>query len=123
LPLPNESDPVTMLKAYLGGEMVGCVGFSRHGANAVLHSLVVIREAKGEGVGRALVANAIEHLRKQGVRQIFLVTTDTARYFGYLGFSPVGRASIPSEVLDSPEIAQYAAGEATYMCYTIAETG
>jgi N-acetylglutamate synthase-like GNAT family acetyltransferase len=108
-----------MLKAYLSGELVGCVGYGSYGDVAVLHSLVVIREAKGEGVGRALVQNVMERLRAAGVRQVFLATTDTSRYFGYLGFTPVERNAIAPAVLASPELAQYGAGEATYMCYTV----
>jgi enamine deaminase RidA (YjgF/YER057c/UK114 family)/N-acetylglutamate synthase-like GNAT family acetyltransferase len=119
LPLPGETERVTMLKAYLSGELVGCVGYGCYGDLAVLHSLVVIREAKGEGVGRALVQNVIERLRQAGVRQVFLATTDTSRYFGYLGFTPVERNAIAPAVLASPELAQYGAGEATYMCYTV----
>jgi enamine deaminase RidA (YjgF/YER057c/UK114 family) len=119
LPLPSDGDPVCMLKAYLGGELVGCVGYGVYGAAAVLHSLVVVREAKGEGVGRALVQGVVERVRDSGVREVFLVTTDTARYFGYLGFRPVERHAIAAGVLASPELAQYGADEATYMCYTI----
>jgi enamine deaminase RidA (YjgF/YER057c/UK114 family)/N-acetylglutamate synthase-like GNAT family acetyltransferase len=119
LPLPASSDRVTMLKAYLSGELVGCVGYGRYGDSAVLHSLVVIREAKGEGVGRALVQSVIERLRQAGVQQVYLATTDTSRYFGYLGFSPVERDTVPADVLASPDLAQYGAGEATYMCHTI----
>jgi enamine deaminase RidA (YjgF/YER057c/UK114 family)/N-acetylglutamate synthase-like GNAT family acetyltransferase len=119
LPLPNEGDAVTMLKAYLGGELVGCVGYGQYGQSAVLHSLVVNREAKGEGVGRALVQAVIERVQKAGVRRVYLATTDTARYFGYLGFLPVSREAIAVDALSSPELAQYAAGEVTYMCYTM----
>jgi enamine deaminase RidA (YjgF/YER057c/UK114 family)/N-acetylglutamate synthase-like GNAT family acetyltransferase len=119
LPPPTEADAVSMLKAYLGGELVGCVGFGRYGQAAVLHSLVVIREAKGEGVGRALVHSVIERAQHAGLRQVYLATTDTARYFGYLGFLPVARTAIAPDVLASPELAQYAAGEATYMCYAL----
>lgn len=119
LPLPEESDRVSMLKAYLSGELVGCVGYGRYGDAAVMHSLVVIREAKGEGVGRALVQSVIDRVGEAGVRQVFLATTDTSRYFGYLGFTPVERSAIAAPVLASPELAQYGADEATYMCYTI----
>lgn len=119
LPLPSDDDPVSMLKAYLGGELVGCVGYGVYGPAAVLHSLVVVREAKGEGVGRALVQGVVERLRESGVREVFLATTDTARYFGYLGFRPIERSAIAAAVLASTELAQYGAGEATYMCYTI----
>jgi enamine deaminase RidA (YjgF/YER057c/UK114 family)/N-acetylglutamate synthase-like GNAT family acetyltransferase len=119
LPLPKESDSVSMLKAYVGGELVGCVGYGRHDGDAVLHSLVVISEAKGEGVGRALVQGVIDRLREAGVRRVYLATTDTARYFGYLGFAPVTRETMSAAVLASPELAEYGDDEATYMCFTI----
>lgn len=119
LPLPAEGDRMTMLKAYLSGELVGCVGYGVYGDAAVLHSLVVISEAKGEGVGRALVQSVIERLRKTGARQVYLATTDTSRYFGYLGFAPVERSAIAPEVLASPELAPYGDGDATYMCLTV----
>jgi enamine deaminase RidA (YjgF/YER057c/UK114 family)/N-acetylglutamate synthase-like GNAT family acetyltransferase len=121
LPLPGEHDQVTMLKAYLGGELVGCVGYGCYGDSAVLHSLVVVREAKGEGVGRALVEGVVERVRRLSVRRIYLATTDTTRYFAYLGFLPIERAAVASAVLLSPELAEYAAGEASHMCYEIPE--
>jgi len=119
LPLPDDTDRVRMLKAYLGGELVGCVGYGVYGNAAVLHSLVVVREAKGEGVGRALVQGVFERMREVSVREVYLATTDTARYFAYLGFRPVERSAIAAEVLASPELAEYGAGEATYMCYAV----
>lgn len=122
LPVPTEKDRVRMLKAYVGGELVGCVGYEQYGDAGLLHSLVVIREAKGEGVGRTLVDAVVEHLRDEGARQVFLATADTSRYFAYLGFSPVERDAVPQAVLRSPEISQFAEGEATFMCRPIRVT-
>jgi enamine deaminase RidA (YjgF/YER057c/UK114 family)/N-acetylglutamate synthase-like GNAT family acetyltransferase len=115
LPLPTESDSVKMLKAYVGGELVGCVGYEHYGEAALLHSLVVIREAKGEGVGRTLVETLIGKLRAMGVKRAFLATEDTTRYFGYLGFSAVARDAVDPDVLASPTLAPYAEDEATFM--------
>ncbi|HEX7478172.1 MAG TPA: GNAT family N-acetyltransferase [Polyangiales bacterium] len=119
LPLPVESDTVRMLKAYVDGELVGCVGYERYGQSAVLHSLVVIREAKGEGVGRALVEALLAKLRDAGCDEVFLMTSDTARYFGYFGFAPVALDSVAAEVRKSAEIAAYAPGEAICMRYLL----
>jgi N-acetylglutamate synthase-like GNAT family acetyltransferase len=85
----------------------------------VLHSLVVIREAKGEGVGRALVETLLLKLRDAGVTQVYLVTSDTAQYFGYFGFTLVERSSVDPLVLASPELAAYAADEATCMVHVL----
>jgi len=119
LPVPSAGDHVSMLKAYLGGELVGCVGYGVHGDAAVLHSLVVVREAKGEGVGRALVLAVVERARKVGARQVYLATTDTTRYFGYLGFHPVERSAVAASALASDELSQYAEGEVTFMALAI----
>ncbi|MDD9935259.1 MAG: GNAT family N-acetyltransferase [Myxococcales bacterium] len=120
LHVPTEKDQVTMLKAYVGGELVGCVGYEHHEGGGVLHSLVVIREAKGEGVGRALVDAVVDRLRAAGADQVFLVTADTSRYFAYLGFSPVQRKDIPDSVLASPELGGYDEDEVTFMRRAIA---
>jgi arsenate reductase len=117
LPMPAAS--VQMLKAYVAGELCGCVGYERYGDAAVLHSLVVVREAKSEGVGRALVESLTQRLKQAGAREIFLATQDTTRYFGYLGFEPVPRAAIAAAVLASPNLSSYAEDEATFMRYRI----
>jgi enamine deaminase RidA (YjgF/YER057c/UK114 family)/N-acetylglutamate synthase-like GNAT family acetyltransferase len=119
LPMPAETDNVRMLKAYVDGELVGCVGYERHGQSAVLHSLVVNPEAKGEGVGRALVETLLARLRDAGCGQVFLMTADTTRYFGYFGFAPVALDAVDPEVRKSPELSAYAPGEATCMRYVL----
>jgi enamine deaminase RidA (YjgF/YER057c/UK114 family)/N-acetylglutamate synthase-like GNAT family acetyltransferase len=115
LPLPADADTMRMLKAYVGGELVGCVGCERFGASALLHSLVVIREAKGEGVGRSLVDTLLARLREAGVTQVFLVTTDTAQYFRYFGFQVVDKLAVDPAVLAAPAVAAYDADDAIYM--------
>ncbi|MDH5674682.1 MAG: GNAT family N-acetyltransferase [Myxococcales bacterium] len=119
LPEPDVDDGVQMLKAYVGGELVGCVGYALHGESAVMHSLVVIREAKGEGVGRALVQGVIARASEAGVRRVLLATTDTTRYFSYLGFSPLEREEVPAALLESSELAAYDDPESTIMCYAL----
>lgn len=120
LPIPTVDDGVSMLKAYVGGELVGCVGYTCYGKSAVLHSLVVIRKSKGEGVGRALVESLLARVRAQGVTQVFLVTADTAQYFGYLGFAPIDRAEVDPVVLAAPEIGAYGPDEVIFMRYRFA---
>lgn len=119
LPVPEAGDQVRMLKAYVGGELVGCVGCERYGSSALLRSLVVIRRAKGEGVGRALVEALLGRLKEDGVKQVFLVTADTAQYFGYMGFLPVPVSQVDDEVRRSPEFNAYEPDSATYMRYRI----
>jgi enamine deaminase RidA (YjgF/YER057c/UK114 family)/predicted GNAT family acetyltransferase len=119
LPLPSEGSRVRMLKAYAGGELAGCVGYERYDESAVLHSLVVNPDAKGEGVGRALIESLLARLRDVGVKQVYLVTTDTAQYFGYFGFAAVEKSAVDPAVLACPEFAAFEADTVTYMRFKI----
>jgi len=120
LPLPDPEDPVHMLKAYVAGQLVGCIGYEQYGTSALMRSLVVIREAKGEGVGRLLVKSVLERLTKAGVGEVFLVAADTSRYFSYLGFKVVQRDAVAEAVQNSHEFQAYGQDEVTCMRLTLA---
>ncbi len=63
------------LLARLDGVPVGAVTLQRHaGDEAELNRLFVQEEARGHGVGRALVTSLIESARALGYRAIFLST-------------------------------------------------
>jgi len=115
LPLPDPEDPVQMLKSYVAGQLVGCVGYERYGDSALLHSLVVIREAKGEGVGRTLVQSVLDRLTASDVSEVFLLAADTSRYFSYLGFEVVPRDAISPAVQQSHEFQSYEQDDVTCM--------
>ena len=80
---------------------------------------MVIREAKGEGVGRGLVQIALLRLKKDGVKRAYLLTADTAQYFGYLGFEKVQPHQVDAAVMRSPEVVAYDPDDVTYMCRQI----
>jgi N-acetylglutamate synthase-like GNAT family acetyltransferase len=85
------------------GETAGFVGLERHGEAAVLRSLVVLGDHRGEGLGRQLAEHAAAFARKAGVTELWLLTTTAAAFFEHLGWTPRARSDAPGAVRKSPE--------------------
>ncbi len=77
--------------AERGGEALGCAAMIDRGARGQLRWVVILPEARGAGLGRALVQAALDYAAAQGWREVYLETTDgldssMALYRGF-GFS------------------------------------
>jgi predicted N-acetyltransferase YhbS len=54
-------------------------------------SVYVLPEYRGAGVGRRLVARAVEEARALGVAEVYLFTAGQEAYYARLGWSPLAR--------------------------------
>ena len=94
------------LGAYDAGEQIG---FARmitdHATFAWLADVWVAEEARGSGVGRAIVNWFLDHPDFQGLRRIGLVTADAHGVYAASGFHPVVRPDRYMERL-APGLAQ-----------------
>ncbi|MGC4857290.1 N-acetyltransferase family protein [Micromonospora sp. DT4] len=86
-----------LIVAEQGGDLVGCLqvtyipGLGRHGAERALVEAVRVRsDRRGQGVGRELMAWAIDQARQRGCALVQLTTdksrTDAHRFYLSLGF-------------------------------------
>jgi amino-acid N-acetyltransferase len=104
--LPQMGVPATLdgfLVADLVGRVVGAVGLERHGPDGLLRSAVVSSDARGSGVGQALVGAIIRDAAARGLRGLYLLTTTAERYFPRFGFERIERADVPPAVQASDE--------------------
>jgi len=80
------------------GGIVGCGALHLYGMHlAEIRSIAVLPEAKGTGVGRALVEALIEESRRQHVTCLCLFTR-TPSFFAHLGFEIAQRADLPDKI-------------------------
>jgi UDP-N-acetylmuramate: L-alanyl-gamma-D-glutamyl-meso-diaminopimelate ligase len=85
-------------------EVVGCVALELHGETALLRSLAVSPERRGEGLGWMLADALISQARARGVRRIYLLTESAGDFFAQkLGFVAVPRESVDAAVRASGE--------------------
>lgn len=81
----------------------GVVGVELHGDEALLRSLAVQADARGQGCAKALVARAERHARNKGARRVYLLTTGAADFFVRLGYKRVGRTGAPQAIRATSE--------------------
>jgi amino-acid N-acetyltransferase len=93
----------TTLVAKDGSRLVGTAALELYGSSALLRSVAVAAERRGEGLGAALTAAALDLAQRRGVSMIYLLTETAAEFFPKFGFQPVPRSEVDRAVLDSPE--------------------
>lgn len=89
----DESDAGKVWFAEAKGEGVGCAALIDRGSCGQLRWVVLAPEARGQGVGRRLVEEALIHARARGHSHVYLETTDglaaSMKIYEQLGFRTV----------------------------------
>ena len=86
-----------------GGRIVASAGLELHGEAALLRSLVVAADARGAGLGAAVLRRAL-HEAQERAAVVYALTTTAERYLARFGFERVPRASLPTALLESREL-------------------
>jgi amino-acid N-acetyltransferase len=77
---------------------VGCIGLEAGGEDALLRSLAVTPDHRGNGVARRLYARMLGQARALGVSRLFLLTSGAEPFFEMLGFRAVDRDDVPPAI-------------------------
>jgi N-acetylglutamate synthase-like GNAT family acetyltransferase len=93
----------TAIAAVDRGRLVGVAATERHGRAALLRSVAVDPSARGRGLGRLLVARALDDARASGAREAWLLTETAAAWFAGLGWQGAARSAAPSAIAASTE--------------------
>jgi len=91
------------LVARDGDRIVGTAALELYGGSALLRSVAVAGELRGQGVGQALTNAALDLAKRRGVRTVYLLTETAAQFFPKFGFRPVPRTDVDPGVLESTE--------------------
>jgi amino-acid N-acetyltransferase len=85
------------------GGIVGSAALELYRDGALLRSVAVSPELKGQGLGRRLTEAMIDLGRSLDVPAIYLLTTTAQTYFPAFGFEEIDRSVVPTSVQASVE--------------------
>lgn len=86
-----------------GGSIVASAGLELRGETALLRSLAVTPDARGAGLGAAILRRVL-HEAQAHAAQTFALTTTAESYLSRFGFVRVAREALPGELLASREL-------------------
>jgi amino-acid N-acetyltransferase len=101
------------------GSPTGLVGLELYSEVALLRSLVVGENARGNGLGSTLVEHAEQHAATMGVRSLYLLTTTAERFFKRLGYERIGRSQAPTSIKETREFASLCPATSAFMMKTL----
>jgi N-acetylglutamate synthase-like GNAT family acetyltransferase len=93
----------TFVIAESGEDVVGAAGLEIHGALGLVRSVVVVPEAKGQGIGRGLTHQLLTQARARKLDAVYLLTTTAPDFFARLGFERIAREAAPAPLWASAE--------------------
>ena len=97
------------------GSPAGLVGLELYGAVALLRSLVVGENARGNGWGSTLVEHAERYAATKGVRSVYLLTTTAEAFFKRLGYERIDRSQSPPSIKETREFASLCPSSSAFM--------
>lgn len=97
----------------------GVVGLELYDKVALLRSLAVSADSRGNGWGKALVAQAERYARSQGVTEIYLLTTTAAEFFERLGYKRTDRERAPQCIQQTEEFSALCPSSSAFMVKTL----
>jgi N-acetylglutamate synthase-like GNAT family acetyltransferase len=90
--------------ADLDGVPGGCIGLEHGEGASLIRSTAVLPQARGQGLGRALVQSALTHATLRGDRVVYLFSQEAGDYWRRSGFVPAGAGEIAAALPDAPQV-------------------
>ena len=97
------------------GRVVGVAGLEIHGEDALLRSVAVDAEYRGQGLAASLVEAAVVRAKRVNLRAVYLLTTTARDYFARRGFADCPREDAPAAVRESWEFRTGCPSTAAFM--------
>ena len=103
-----------------GRGIVATAAIEGHGRAALLRSVVVAPERRGQGLARRLTEHMTALAGARGHKALYLLTMDAADYFAGLGFEPMARDQAPEEIRETEQYRRQCPDSAVLMCKSLA---
>ena len=101
--------------AYKDGHLAGCVRFCIESKLPLLRTMMVAKEFRNVGIGRALLKSFAEHLDENNIRDSYCIPyAHLQKFYESIGFKRVVGIQIPTYLKDRLEL--YASSGKQYIC-------
>ena len=104
------------------GRVVGVAGLETHGDDALLRSVAVDEDYRGQGLGALLLEAVVERAQRLGLGSVYLLTTDARDYFARHGFADCPRDKAPPAIGASWEFTTGCPATAAFMRRAVARS-
>lgn len=111
----KDSAPRRFCGLYQDDVLIGAVGVELHLPAGLLRSLVVAPSHRGLGAGASLLDRAERLAADAGVRDLFLLTTNSSPLFERHGYRHVARAEAPPSISQSQQFSGICPETAAFM--------
>jgi amino-acid N-acetyltransferase len=115
LPTEDLSPGTQLFVIEEGDEVVATVAVEYDYNDALLRSLSVSEEKRTSGIGKKLVVFVEDYVKKQGVQNIYLLTTTAEDFFLKRGYKTIGRNAVPDFIKNTSEYSVVCASSSTLM--------
>jgi amino-acid N-acetyltransferase len=99
--------------------LVGSGGLEIYGNKALLRSLAVSPEIRGQQLGKQIVADLLTKAKSMEMSEVYLLTETAFYFFHKLGFEEVERDEVPEEIRSTTEFSQVCSTSAHVMKLTL----
>lgn len=125
--LPHQDIPeniTTKGRVFLGyyddaGELIGSGGLEMYGDSALLRSVAVKENVRGQQLGKKIVDDLVTQAKNSKINNIFLLTETAKDFFTKKGFRIVSRDEVPPQVRASSEFTHVCPSSAICMFYKL----
>ena len=101
---------------FNGDDLVVAGGLEIVGPYALLRSVVVHPDFRGQGLARRLTAYLLQRAEIQDVSEVYLLTETAEGYFEAMGFRRVAREQVPADIRSTRQFESLCPDSAACMC-------
>ena len=98
-----------------GHHIIALGGAQCYGDVALLRSIAIQPERRGQGLGKAMFLTLKTRVQEQGVDTLYLLTETACEYFKGLGFNQIARDLVPKAIKQTAQFSSLCPNSATVM--------
>jgi len=104
------------------GTLLGTGGLEFYNSFALMRSIAVDPNHKGNAIGKKIINNLIANAKSKAILEVYLLTETARSYFLRIGFADIERDKVPAEIKRSTEFDSVCPVSAVCMVYKLSNS-